>query len=259
MVDEVVRDAVFAALPEEDAGAVGVDFADVVDVVVEDEVVVGEVFGAGAVAGDEDASGAEVLEVVVLDAVVLAVEIKADGGAAALGEVAFFDEAVLGATEAEEGVGLVVQFPIVLKAFVLGSDAVGLAVGEAESAEDEIADGDVGGGVDVDLAFDADEFAELGSHDAFGRAVGAGPEVEFFLLGVEDPLAGLVEGVDHVFDPRGFGVRQIVEGIHAVACRDGSGGGLLLGVDRGEREDVEDPGVVRADDEVDVFEIGPVS
>lgn len=204
-MDEVVGDAVFAALPEEGAGAVGVDFSGVMDVVVEDEVVVAEVFGAGSVAADEDAGCAEVLKVVVLDAVLLAVEIKADGGAAALGEVAFFDEAVLGAAEAEECVGLIVHFPIVLEAFVIGRDAVGLAVSEGEATKDEIANGGVGGGVDVDLAFNADELAEQRTHDSGGRAVGSGPEVEFFLLGVEDPLAGLVEGVDDVFDPGGLG------------------------------------------------------
>lgn len=47
--------------------------------------------------------------------------------------------------------------------------------------------------------------------------------------------------------------------IHGVARRNGGGGGLFLGIDRGEGEDVEDPGVVGADDEVDVLEVGPIS
>lgn len=64
VVDEVVDDAIFAALPKEDAGGVGLDFSNVVDVVILDEVVMTKVFGARAVARDENASAAEVLDVI---------------------------------------------------------------------------------------------------------------------------------------------------------------------------------------------------
>ena len=52
MVNEVMSDPVLSALPEEDARGVGVDFSNMVDVVVNDEVLVAGVFCTGAVAGD---------------------------------------------------------------------------------------------------------------------------------------------------------------------------------------------------------------
>lgn len=64
MVDEVVGDFVFSGLAEEDAGGLPVDLADVVDVVFGDGVLFVYVFGAWAVAAEEDASAAHVFYVV---------------------------------------------------------------------------------------------------------------------------------------------------------------------------------------------------
>lgn len=64
MVNEIVGDTVLAALPQEDGGRVGLDFSNMMDVVVLDDVVMTEVFCAGTVAGDEDAGAAEVLDVI---------------------------------------------------------------------------------------------------------------------------------------------------------------------------------------------------
>ncbi|MDA7934043.1 hypothetical protein N9C66_06550 [Akkermansiaceae bacterium] len=72
-MNEVVGDKVLAGLPKEDVRQVGMDPSGVMDMVVLDQVVVAEVFGARAVSTDQDAGAANVFDMIGSDTVFLAV------------------------------------------------------------------------------------------------------------------------------------------------------------------------------------------
>ena len=95
VVDQIVRHAVLAALPNHDAGGMKIDLANVVDVVVENQIVAIDVLGSRAVAAQQDASAAQVLNMVAGDSVFLPMQIHADRAAAAVAKVASLDRAIL--------------------------------------------------------------------------------------------------------------------------------------------------------------------
>lgn len=158
-------------------------------------------------------------------------EVGADGCAAAVKEVAVFDGAVFGSTEAEEGVGFVVELPVVLEAFVILGHTVGVATGEGEAAETEITNWLVGWPFNVVLAFDEEVFLKAGDPYVFWRTLGSWPKVDFFLFGIDDPFARLIEGVDGIFDPSGFRFWEEMKAIHSIGRGDGSGGNLFFCID----------------------------
>lgn len=73
VVNEVMGDKVFAGLPKEDARRVGMDPSGVMDMVVLNQVLVAEVFGARTVSTDQDAGAANVFDMIGSDTVFLAV------------------------------------------------------------------------------------------------------------------------------------------------------------------------------------------
>jgi hypothetical protein len=96
-VNQVVADPVLTALPEKDYRGVRVNFTDVVNVIVRDNIMGVYVFGSGPVAAQEDARPADVLDVVAGNLIVFPEQIDTDCAAAAVCEMAAFDAAVFSA------------------------------------------------------------------------------------------------------------------------------------------------------------------
>jgi len=72
----------------------------------------------------------------------------------------------------------------------------------------EVADRFVGWALEIRLTFNADVFLEAGNTDILWRFICPGPKANLSLRGVDHPLSGFVEGVDHIFHPRRFCLRE---------------------------------------------------
>ena len=104
---------------------------------------------------------------------------------------------------------------------------------EGQPAQDDSPDGRVARPVVADRALDADQLGERRRHDAAARAVAFGPEIEQALRGVEHPLAGLVERLEDVLDPRRRAVGHPVPPQRVGARHSGAegAGGRVDGLD----------------------------
>ena len=145
-----------------------------------------------------------------------------------------------------------------LNSRVVVGQPIAVPVRERQPPEAQVPDGLVPWPGLVDRALDPDQFPQRGRHDAFRNIPAPRPQVELACLRVQHPLARFVEFIEHVLDPARLGVLQEVKGIQRVCSVDGRAGGPGLLVDRRQWQDVDDPGVVRADNDLHVLKVGPV-
>ena len=118
-MDQIIRDAILAALPDHDARRVRIDSTDVVNVVVVDDVLPIDVLGARPVAAQQNACPAKVLDQVAENCVLLSVQIDAYRTATAVSETAVLNRAVFGTAQSNQRVRFIVHVPVVLQTSIV--------------------------------------------------------------------------------------------------------------------------------------------
>lgn len=199
------------------------------NVVVVDEVLTIHILRPRAISAKQNAGAAKLLNVVSRNGILLRVEIQADRAAAAVGEVALLDRAVLSAPEADQGIRFIKHLPIVLKPGVIDRDLIPLTMHKGEATKAQVADGEILGPLHIDLSFHADVLRQL---RRFHRRLVSRPELEFTLLRIQSPLARFIEFLKHVFDPAGRRRFEKMKRVHGISGIDRSPGHLLLLIHR---------------------------
>ena len=118
-----------------------------------------------------------------------------------------------------------------LKPLIVSGHPISFTSGKSQPPKVEVADRRVGWAFEIRLTINADVFLEAGNADIFWRSICPGPKVNLSLLGVEHPLSGLVEGVDHIFHPRRFCLREEMKRTHRIGGGDGDGGDLFFWIE----------------------------
>ena len=95
-MNQIVGDAVVAALAKENSGRVPIDFPNVMNVVVVNEIVLVDVLCAGTIAAQQNAAAAKMFDVVAGDFVLLSMQVHADRTASAVKKMTLFNNAILG-------------------------------------------------------------------------------------------------------------------------------------------------------------------
>ena len=255
MVDQVVRDAVLAALPREDGRGSPVDLPDMVNMVVADRVALVDVLGAGTVARQQHPDTADVANAIADNGVAPAVQVQAHRRVPGVGERAILDAAAGRAPQPHERSGFVEQFPVVLQAPARAS-APGQTVAsrEGQPPEHESLDRLVGRARAVDLPLHPYQLGQRGSTDVVARTTIRWPVVDQLRRGVQDPFPGLIQYLEDILDPGRGTVRHpvLAERIGSCpGCRDRK----RPFVDRRDRQDVHDPVVHRDDDQLGVLQV----
>ena len=116
-----------------------IDFPDMMNVVVVNDVVLVHVLCAGTITAKQNTTPAQMFDVVAGNFVFLAMQVHPDRPAAAVKKMALFNHAVLGPAHAHEGVALVEHIPVVLRPGIVLGQGIALAMLEGETAETKVA------------------------------------------------------------------------------------------------------------------------
>ena len=204
MVDVVVFDAIVAALPGPDAGRVPEQTADVMHMAVGDGVVAVDVLGSQAIPGEQDARPAKVRQLAPRHGDPLAMQVEPHTGRPAVDEPAVLDPARLGPAEPQHGRRAVEHLPVMLQAptRLLRFPRPTIGLREGQAAKHHTSHRRVARTIVVDLAFDTDQLGQSRRNHVDARLLPVRrPEIELAGRGVQDPLAGFIQRLQHVFDP----------------------------------------------------------
>ena len=135
---QIICYVVLTALPNHYSWRMGIDFAGMVNVIIEDDVALIDVFGSRTVTAKQNASTSNVFNMIPNDSVFLSVQVHTYCGAATMDKVTLLNRAILGTTQADQGVGLVVHLPVVLQTRVVFSPQITLSMFECKTTKDEI-------------------------------------------------------------------------------------------------------------------------
>jgi len=135
VVDKVIQYAVLSALPDQDARRVRIDSTDMVNVIVVDEVIPVDVFGARTVTAQHNAIPSKVLDQVPGNRVLSPVQVDANRTASALGKSTILNRTILSSPQPKERVSIIVHAPVVLQSGIIFIDAVALAMHERKTSK----------------------------------------------------------------------------------------------------------------------------
>ena len=147
------------------------------------------------------------------------------------------------------------HLPIVLQPGIVLGNRVAFTVHKRQPAKTQVSRWRIVRALLIDLTFDTNQLCQTRRHD--WRIV-TRPKVEFAFRRIEYPLARFVEFLKRVFDPTRFGLLQEMKPIHRVGCIDRRTGNLPVFVHRFQRQNIDNPSMMRAHDDFNIFYVGPV-
>ena len=113
-MNQVFTNPVSSALPDKNGRAVPFDFADVMNMIVGERVILVHILGAGTITCKDDGRPAKMIEQRALNGDFLSVQVEADGIVTTRCEPAVDDRTILRAAKAQHCIGRVEIIPCVL-------------------------------------------------------------------------------------------------------------------------------------------------
>ena len=112
MVYQIIRYAVLTALPDEDSRGVNVDFPNVVNIVIVDQILPIHVLGSRTITAEQDTGTTQLLNMIPGNDVFHPMQIHPNGSTATVGKVTLFDDTILGTAQTDQTLFLMRIFDI---------------------------------------------------------------------------------------------------------------------------------------------------